>query len=1481
MEDVTKSDPSAADQWGDISIAQPKIWQYERVNTYLDGLLRDVEGVSLTDLTQLDPNAQNAGAIKFIQSALELGVQYNQQIGASNSIAMQSWQSQYQNQQQQLAQYNSNMQNLQSQQSSLVQQMVAQSTIITNLQNIQASGTALSASQSSALSGAQQSMSNLQTALTSVNSAITSAGAPPATPAAPALQAPTVQQPASGTSMSSTFYGLQDLLGKLPQGMQNELTSALQAPSYPATKRLDSFITLLYERLAREVSALQDDVMRDPNNEAFLLQFDVGLYPSSRAKNHMASVEFKLNKKNCPGCKIYSIYPGQSSYNVANYEGLSKRTSLWGALQFLSGFGISGAYSRQEDTLHGSLVQSVYTSGFQDTEHIGSAAQTGVGENGERIASAEEGPSYERFGWNYGAAPFEMYVTPGIRSTFAVLTVPRDLIANTQEKNISNQGPQSSCFYLGVEANWALHDNPHFNRAHYLDGKKYLSPDRHSTVRKTIAISLPGTAGTEKLPRAIRNEPQRLHVVSFEYNTVYSPPPPDSPSTLPPAAVPTPPASPPVAAPVNHENGCNSKQCAEVLIALDQPIDPNLVVTVNGTVLERVRDWRGRATSILPPAESLSDATTPGTGATSQPAPHTLARTGPGILEADQIGPDTWYALDSHRLLLIISNAIVPDEEFPTIRLADPSKKVASLPQDLDEGISELLVNGFHFSARGGQQFDQFLTNRMVGSFAPVRQIDSIWSTLQPAGPYSYDTFLPLFLEDPEPENFWASLGETGHQILVGFAPDPLDRAAKLGHHRHTWLAARDQVVIEDRDLDLAWSLSCGPQGEELVCDLPQKEIQAAYEIAAEKCGWKQGPSPTCPGVSNVGVDYPFASTLQVWVEQYDPEGDNSFYSPAPVSLGFFPIVNSETFLPWQATYVDATSVALEGCGYSKHLGDAKEVEILGLPIWSSDRSRTIDEEDDPPSAQFVDCKKIDIPTKLLARDTVIFRANDPHLNAMSPFVIWSSQLRPAFSRPTVIPIFDISGNGNRPTKWIITAPVTRVHCEDKLDENEAGTALYTSSHWLMGGFVWESCKAPPKYAIQHGSAINDWESASMEGRVSLQVTVVPGDLKSVPGTVHLIRGPENLPIANLPNPRELIFPSKLRVEQLNNTQFALVGKNAEAVAAVALYNADSAQTLPAANGAGYALVTLPQPPPAMKTGSAAPGSSQIASLSPVFGKAGDTVVIKGTNFGTTQGKSTVKFDGKTAIINDKGWSATSIKVTVPSGAATGKVIVTTSSGESNSSTFTVQGLAAGDLQIDSISPATGKAGTSIKIIGKNFGASQSASTLTFGDKPIVVGDKDWGDTSISTKIPAGVTSSGDVAVKVSGKSSNGVTFTIASAPASAADKDKATGAGTKSAAAALAPGTYAIVPLFYTGPKPTDYLPIEATDEQGKPLTLTISADKPSSDKPGPDKPSTGANDSGTGIITTIKISQSADPSQKPATTTPAVTTTTKPKNQ
>jgi hypothetical protein len=74
-----------------------------------------------------------------------------------------------------------------------------------------------------------------------------------------------------------------------------------------------------------------------------------------------------------------------------------------------------------------------------------------------------------------------------------------------------------------------------------------------------------------------------------------------------------------------------------------------------------------------------------------------------------------------------------------------------------------------------------------------------------------------------------------------------------------------------------------------------------------------------------------------------------------------------------------------------------------------------------------------------------------------------------------------------------------------------------------------------------------------------------------------------------------------------------------------------------------------------------------IANLYPSFGTTGATVIIYGTNFGSTQGSSTVKFNGVTAAVVTGGWSSTAITVKVPSTATTGLVKVTTTGGTGTS----------------------------------------------------------------------------------------------------------------------------------------------------------------------------------------------------------------------
>ncbi len=56
-----------------------------------------------------------------------------------------------------------------------------------------------------------------------------------------------------------------------------------------------------------------------------------------------------------------------------------------------------------------------------------------------------------------------------------------------------------------------------------------------------------------------------------------------------------------------------------------------------------------------------------------------------------------------------------------------------------------------------------------------------------------------------------------------------------------------------------------------------------------------------------------------------------------------------------------------------------------------------------------------------------------------------------------------------------------------------------------------------------------------------------------------------------------------------------------------------------------------------------------IISLSPTSGPVGASLTIAGTSFGTTQGGSTIAFNGTAATPTS--WSATRIVVPVPSGA--------------------------------------------------------------------------------------------------------------------------------------------------------------------------------------------------------------------------------------
>ena len=134
-----------------------------------------------------------------------------------------------------------------------------------------------------------------------------------------------------------------------------------------------------------------------------------------------------------------------------------------------------------------------------------------------------------------------------------------------------------------------------------------------------------------------------------------------------------------------------------------------------------------------------------------------------------------------------------------------------------------------------------------------------------------------------------------------------------------------------------------------------------------------------------------------------------------------------------------------------------------------------------------------------------------------------------------------------------------------------------------------------------------------------------------------------------------------------------------------------------------------------------------ISSFTPTTGPAGTQVVITGSNL---TGATSVEFGGVAAGVFTVN-SATQITATVPSGASSGPITVTTANGHASSATnYQVSPAPA----ITSFTPGKGKVGRTVVIHGTEF---TGTTALHFGGTPAAAFTVDSG-TQITAKVPAG-----------------------------------------------------------------------------------------------------------------------------------------------
>lgn len=182
--------------------------------------------------------------------------------------------------------------------------------------------------------------------------------------------------------------------------------------------------------------------------------------------------------------------------------------------------------------------------------------------------------------------------------------------------------------------------------------------------------------------------------------------------------------------------------------------------------------------------------------------------------------------------------------------------------------------------------------------------------------------------------------------------------------------------------------------------------------------------------------------------------------------------------------------------------------------------------------------------------------------------------------------------------------------------------------------------------------------------------------------------------------------------------------------------------------------------------GTASP-SPTVVDFTPTSGPVGTSVTINGTDFSSTAGDDIVKLNGTTATVTSA--STTSLEITVPSGATSGRITVTVGGTTATSaSDFTVVAGSTSAPSITSFSPVSGPVGTAVTVHGSNFSAQAAGNTVKLNGTAATVTTASA--TSLGVTVPSGATT-GPLTVTVGGETATSASsFTVESVtPAPAA----------------------------------------------------------------------------------------------------------------
>jgi hypothetical protein len=444
-----------------VTIGEPTVWSLEQAHYLLKRMHSVDDGLKthMPSETELDANALNGSRIEILQTLFGAALEFDQPKGVKNQAAVQIFEDSLGRRQELRARLDQRRTQL-ADAFARITELQVQRTAMTSDPNATDQDRART---DAAIAAAQAEKDALQAEITSLNTELTSVSV-----AAPDISGPSATLPTSGPSLA----GAKDLIAKALDGTGIGPGS----PKLHVSTILDNYVQMQYEIIVKQLTLLRDEV--GPEQRIVFLELPVSIYSEPRRSNRrLVQTRWQLGDVCICGDKelkkrlqsLRSKHPNETrSETTENTETESPQRPIESAeldeefqqraLKFseLKEICTAGLWKDNKVTANNRSIRTVDLVPRQSALNVNQlydrtygisaglkAIWFGVGAaaqfqrqrqlfeqfvHQDTFASGF-GKGESEFGWTFGPLPGTRQIAPGVRTTYAVLSLPKDAIA--------------------------------------------------------------------------------------------------------------------------------------------------------------------------------------------------------------------------------------------------------------------------------------------------------------------------------------------------------------------------------------------------------------------------------------------------------------------------------------------------------------------------------------------------------------------------------------------------------------------------------------------------------------------------------------------------------------------------------------------------------------------------------------------------------------------------------------------------------------------------------------------------------------------------------------------------------------------------------------------------------------------------------------------------------------------------------------------